>query len=170
LDGQGWVELSDGHFAGGTLWTDLRLNQPAGELLYPREFGEPIGIRDAGSIIPARGSDIVRLHEAERCVLSEILDPDAAPSGPRIVVTHFAPHVDVLPIHLQSHPAAAASASDLTYLTDVGVADLWICGHVHRTVDFVPGYGTRILSNPRGEEGSNPRFDEGFVVEVDSTR
>ncbi len=130
--------------------TDLELNQPVGHILYPREFGDPIDVRGPGIDRRAKGRDIARRHRTEVDVLEAILDPDVAPDGPRIVVTHYAPHIEVLPRHLWDQPSAAASASDLGHLTDVGVVHLWICGHIHRSVDFVPGYGTRILSNPRG--------------------
>ncbi|APT35011.1 hypothetical protein MCBMB27_05720 (plasmid) [Methylobacterium phyllosphaerae] len=167
LNGQGWMAVAGGHFAGGTLWTDLELNQPAGHILYPREFGDPIDVRGPGIDRRAKGRDIARRHRAEVDVLEAILDPDVAPEGPRIVVTHYAPHIEVLPRHLWDQPSAAASASDLGHLTDVGAVHLWICGHIPRSVDFVPGYGTRILSNPRGENDSNPAFAESLIVEVD---
>lgn len=168
LNGQGWVDVGGANFAGGTLWTDLRLNQPEGTLFYPREFGEPIDVRGAGIDRRAKGRDIAARHHAEAGILEAILDPEIAPEGPRIVVTHYAPNLEVLPRHLWDHPAAAASASDLSHLTDVGAVHLWICGHVHRSVDFVPGYGTRILSNPRGEGGLNMSFDEALVIEVET--
>lgn len=170
LNGQGWVDVAGANFAGGTLWTDLRLNQPEGTLFYPREFGEPIDVRGAGIDRRAKGRDIAARHQAEAGILEAILDPEIAPEGPRIVVTHYAPHVEVLPRHLWDHPSAAASASDLGHLTDIGAVHLWICGHVHRSVDFVPGYGTRILSNPRGKDGSNTDFDEAFVIEVETPK
>lgn len=97
LNGQGWMAVAGGHFAGGTLWTDLELNQPAGHILYPREFGDPIDVRGPGIDRRAKGRDIARRHRAEVDVLEAILDPDVAPEGPRIVVTHYAPHIEVLP-------------------------------------------------------------------------
>ena len=42
-----------------------------------------------------------------------------------------------------------AFASDLTELMDGAAVDLWVFGHIHRTVDTDVN-GTRVLSNQRG--------------------
>lgn len=168
LDGQGWVEVGGVNFVGCTLWTDQVLAQPDGVRFYAREFGEPIDMRGAGIDRRAKARDMVRLHEKDLLALRTALDgPDAPPEGPKVVVTHHAPHPDCVAPAFRDRPGAAISASDLSALTDIGVADLWIHGHVHHSLDFVPGYGTRIVCNPLGVHGSNASFKDDFVVEVD---
>jgi predicted phosphodiesterase len=61
---------------------------------------------------------------------------------------------------------AGAFASDLTELMGAEAADLWIFGHIHRSVDTEVA-GTRVLSNQRGyphEPVSG--FDPELVVSV----
>ena len=73
----------------------------------------------------------------------------------------------------------AAYASDLPAMLEGPHApDLWIHGHIHRSVDYTVGR-TRVLANPRGHDTShrrrdgawiekleNPAFDGGFILEI----
>ena len=85
---------------------------------------------------------------------------------PVVVVTHYAPHPCCLPPATRTGWVAGNSASDLSYLTDAGLAALWVHGHVHHSIDLVRPGGTRIVCNPAGPGFSNPDFQDELVVEV----
>ncbi len=74
-------------------------------------------------------------------------------NGPKVVVTHFAPHK--LSISKEYHKKddvkynmlSAFWVNSLDKL--MGFSDYWIHGHVHHSFDYEVE-GTRVLSNPRG--------------------
>ena len=166
LDGRGgWTGVGGVSFAGGTLWTDQALNLPMGERLYPEAFGEPILAAPGGGLrIP--GAAMLARHLAEVDALEAALGADPLPPGPRVVVTHHAPHQDSMTPAWRDHRSAAFAASDLCHLLDAAACDLWVHGHVHHSLDYRAPLGTRVVCNPFGYHGDNERFDEALVVEV----
>lgn len=106
------------------------------------------------------------LNAAARRFPSDAL---AAPfDGPTIVVAHHAPHSACCDPRFAGALLDAADASDLSDLIAEGWPELWVHGHVHRSVDLRI-CATRILANPRGQQDENPGFDPGLVVEVGAT-
>jgi predicted phosphodiesterase len=87
-------------------------------------------------------------------------------AGPTVVITHHAPLVRQPPENPLLAAIAGAFASDLSALIDGDAVDLWIFGHIHRTVD-VDVNGSRVLSNQRGYPHEPvDGFDPGLTVEL----
>lgn len=84
------------------------------------------------------------------------------------MVTHHAPLPECVAMADRGTWIAGNSASDLSNLTDVGGPELWVHGHIHRSIDMLRPGGTRILCNAAGTLFSNARFDEHLVVEIKS--
>lgn len=172
---------------GATLWTDYAIGGAAHRALAMRVAGDrQTGMRDhrliqtrdrLGTPTAFRPPAAAALHAEHRARIERRL---AEPwSGPRIVVTHHAPHPGSL-LHVEvREPIDAAYASDLSEILEgPGAPDLWIHGHVHRSVDYRIGR-TRVLANARGHDSShrrrsgewrveleNPAFDPLFTVEL----
>ena len=172
---------------GATLWSDYRIGGEGTRAAAMATCGDRrdgmrdhrrIQTRDAlGTPAAFRPTDAAALHARHRARIEEAL---ATPwDGPRIVVTHHAPHAGSL-LHGEVRDTIdAAYASDLTDLMHgEGAPAIWIHGHVHVSRDYVVGR-TRVLANPRGhdtshrtrggvwrDERENPGFDPALVVEV----
>jgi DNA repair exonuclease SbcCD nuclease subunit len=96
--------------------------------------------------------------------------------GRTVVVTHHGVTPSSVHPRYLDDPGNAAFVSDLRPL--VGLADLWIHGHVHDSFDYRVG-GTRVIANPRGYalnrlragaprdlRWENPAFDAALVIEI----
>ncbi|MBK3398062.1 metallophosphoesterase [Methylobacterium sp. IF7SW-B2] len=172
-------------FIGATLWTDYRITgnrsmalSTAGDRQGGMRDHRLIQGRDArGTPAPFRPLAAEALHLQHRGRIERAL---AEPwDGPRIVVTHHAPHPRSLLHGEVREMIDAAYASDLTDILEGPHApDLWIHGHIHRSVDYTVGR-TRIIANPRGHDTShrrrdgvwvqeleNPAFDPGLILEL----
>ncbi|SFM03274.1 metallophosphoesterase [Methylorubrum salsuginis] len=188
LDG-GQSRVVDGlRIVGATLWTNYAVGQPRWSQAWGmREAGDrERGMRDhrriqkrdrMGSPAPFRPPAALALHGEQRERIERVL---AEPhQGQTVVVTHHAPHPRSLPAGEATGPGDAAYASDLSAILDGEQApDLWIHGHVHRSVDYRVGR-TRVLANPRGhdtshrrrngdwiDERENPSFDPLLTLEI----
>ena len=156
-------------FLGGTLWADGWLG---GHSVQPgARTGEPIDV--AAGVEGHRlltNSDAARLHGLLRARLEAQLlgraDRRDGDGRPVVVVTHHAPHPLCVPEHLWGSWTAGNSASDLSHLTDTGLVDLWIHGHIHRTHSLIRPGGTRIVSNAAGPRASNIDFLDDLVLSV----
>jgi Icc-related predicted phosphoesterase len=155
------ADIQGVRFIGMTLWSDYVL---AGAVDHTLPTGEDIRVHDAAEERLFRVADAQKLHTAAREHLKDLL-LEQSPL-PRVVVTHHAPHpACIAPADLGTW-IAGNSASDLSDLTDAGLVELWVHGHVHRTIDLRRPRGTRILCNPAGALFSNPSFVEHLVVEI----
>ena len=122
-----------------TLWTDLALGPGRvrnGEVV-PQVMTDYRMIRHAGAgYRRVRPSDLVAVHHEHRAWLDGELAQ--AFDGPTVMVTHHAPHPDVLPAHAEG--VDAAYASDLsTILMGPHAPDLWLFGHAHDARDLRAG-------------------------------
>lgn len=90
LDSEGWIDVAGCLFCGGTLWTDLSLNVPAGQRVYGRHLGEQIDVRGAGIDRRAKPADAVRWHRRTASAIERAL-AEPRDGRPRVVVTHHAP-------------------------------------------------------------------------------
>lgn len=164
---RGYDTIIDGvRFVGATLWTDFEL---AGDVFASEAWAarcmpeyQRVEGPDGDLLWPEHVLDVHELHRATiDLTLAQPFD------GPTIVVTHHAPS----PLSCGHKPGIedAAYASDLTALIRARSPDLWVHGHIHRSVDYVLE-NTRVLANPRGYESDdwreNPEFDPEFVVEL----
>jgi Icc-related predicted phosphoesterase len=83
------------------------------------------------------------------------------------VVTHHLPHTRSLPPRFRGDPLNAAYASDLSDVIETRRPTLWVHGHAHESCDYVVRT-TRVISNPRGYEDENKKFDANLVVHLQS--
>lgn len=148
-------------FVGATLWTDYRLGGHADPSALT---GEQVDVEhDGGSHLLTVG-DARKLHAGSRRAIENMLaKPGAAPT---VVVTHHAPHIECIPRGTRDTWSAGNCASDLSHLTDSGIASLWVHGHIHKSVDLVRPNGTRIVCNPAGAGFSNDDFEDTLTIEV----
>lgn len=160
LEGEA-IDLLGVRFIGATLWTDYELG---GDVDLQKLTGEEIRVRDSDRERPFAVGDARQLHLEARERLTALIDQ---PSPlPRVVVTHHAPLAECVDICDRGKWIAGNCASDLSELTDTGRVDLWVHGHIHRSIDFRRPSRTRVICNPAGALFSNPSFDEHLVVEI----
>lgn len=166
------VRFGDVLVSGCTLWTDYELDGPATRVPAMRDAR--VGLNDhrliAWSRKPEwrrfRPEEALALHLASRRFLETALRSAAdATTRAHVVVTHHAPAAGSVAPRFLGKPLNAAYASRLDDLIEAGRPSLWVHGHTHTPFDYRLG-GTRVLCNPRGYPGENPRFQPGLVVEV----
>ena len=70
-----------------------------------------------------------------------------------VVITHYPPTKKVLNgICSKKRKFHSIYATDLDYLLDISLVQLWICGHVHKNFDFISDMGCRVVGNQKGKE------------------
>ena len=161
------VVIGGTRFAGGTLWTDFRLG-PFGLHAAMRAAQGRGGMNDYRRIRNGPRSrhrvepgEILALHRKTRVFLEATLA--TAHDGPTVVVTHHAPHPDSLP---RPHEDLGwCYASDLRDLIHACGPDLWVHGHIHRSVDYHVGR-TRMVCNPRGHHEEASGFEDGRTIDL----
>ncbi|GLS47124.1 metallophosphoesterase family protein [Methylobacterium brachythecii] len=157
-------------FFGATLWTDFDLyghaHRPVAMAAALRRMNDHRCIAAAPypAWRPFLPLDAAKLHATSRAFLARTLATPFA--GPRVVVTHHAPHPRCIAPRYGRDPLSASFASDLTDLIAGAGPDLWIHGHTHHAVDQMIG-ATRLVSNPHGyRHECAGRFDPTLVIEV----
>jgi predicted phosphodiesterase len=167
--------LDNVRFLGCCLWTDYGLNgtREQSMKLAGRVMNDHSAIR-ASEGERFRPEHALAEHEKALAWLQEQL---ALPfEGRTVVVTHHGVTPSSVHPRYLDDPGNAAFVSDLRPL--VGLADLWIHGHVHDSFDYRVG-GTRVIANPRGYalnrlragaprdlRWENPAFDAALVIEI----
>ncbi|MGI3167267.1 metallophosphoesterase [Pseudooceanicola sp. 200-1SW] len=124
------IRLNDTRLLCATLWSDFEIGpgRMINEDHIPRRMNDYKLIRVAGDgYRKLRARDVIQRHLAHRNWLD--LELSRKFSGRTIVVTHHAPHPDVL--HNYSEDLEAAYASDLTSLIARHAPDAWLFGHSH---------------------------------------
>ena len=163
------VVIAGVRFLGCSLWSDFDYagehNRLQSMRICERLVNDYRQIRATAHDRRLLAQDTRDLHVASRAWLATSL---AAPhDGPTVVVTHHAPLVRRPEgSNALMDAIAGAFASDLSELMGRDAVELWIFGHIHRTIDTEVN-GTRVLSNQRGyphEPVSG--FDPALVVEV----
>ena len=168
--------IMDGvRFLGCCLWTDYNL-RPEWKTVALREA--EIAMNDHRHIRYGRAHAFSpRDAEAENKKSQVWLADKLAQSfrGRTVVITHHAPHANSIPPEYEGDILSAAFASDLTRLMEP--VDVWVHGHIHRSVDYMVG-GCRVICNPRGypkrysiNPGAlaafeNPEFDPALVIDI----
>jgi predicted phosphohydrolase len=155
-------------FLGCSLWSDFEFAGPdlrkSSMAICERIVNDYRHIRLSSSGRPLRAKDTLRRHLESRAWLAERLSEPH--DGPTVVITHHAPIVRERPENPLLAALGGAFASDLSELMGADAVDLWIFGHIHRTVD-VQVNGTRVISNQRGYPGEPVSgFDPGLVIEL----
>lgn len=185
LDAGQHIDIEGIRIVGATMWTDYAItgSRPtalaiAGDRRGGMRDHRLIQTRDSrGTPAPFRPLAAAELHRQHRARIEAAL---AEPwPGPRLVVSHHAPHPRSL-LHGQvTEQIDAAYASDLSSILEGATApDVWVHGHIHRSADYRVGR-TRVIANPRGHDTShrrrdgswvseleNPAFDPSFTVEI----
>ncbi len=162
--------LIDGvRFLGCTLWSDFDYAGPENRAdsmrISERLVNDYRRIRASEFDRTLTAQDTRDLHVASRAWLATSLASHH--DGPTVVITHHAPLIRRPPeSNALLDAIGGAFASDLSELMDGESADLWIFGHIHRTVDTEVN-GTRVLSNQRGyPQEPVSGFDPSLVVEI----
>lgn len=179
----GVVTLNGTRFIGATLWTDMtsvgygsrreKIGQARNSRNGMRDYKEikRWSAKHEGVRKRLRPEDTISKHiESRRFIESQLKTPH---EGRTVVVTHHAPHPDSLDAaHTDLNWCYASRLGFL--MEEDGAPDIWLHGHIHRSVDYTIGRA-RVISNPRGyqfvrdkkgyeQEGRG--FDPSLVVEV----
>lgn len=168
---------------GCTLWTDFRLQGTAQGLRRSQTQKQNMrhveqGLNDYHVIQTQEGILKARQTLADHAHSRRWLERELAKpfGGKTVVVTHHGPHP------LSIHPRYAGNSLNAGFVSDLtpllGLADLWMHGHVHDSFDYRVGR-CRVVANPAGYvrntmvamggtrfELENKRFDAGLVLEV----
>jgi Icc-related predicted phosphoesterase len=166
------VEIDGVTFIGATFWTDFNLfGDPARAMVAAAEYmNDYKKIRTGGYAYRLRPLHTLQRHRQSReFIADELRKPK---NGPRVVVTHMAPHPSAIRPAFDEEITSAAYASDCSDLMAMGV-DAWIHGHTHDTYDRLVA-GTRLVTNQKGygpwghrePTWDNPDFDPHFVIEI----
>ncbi len=132
------IHIGPARFLCATLWTDLELGR--GRVINGRVAAERMNdfraIRVAsGGYRKLRPSDVVTQHHDHLAWLTEALGQPF--DGDTYVVTHHAPHPDVLTE--RSEGLDAAFASDLREVIATYRPKAWLFGHSHSAIDLTVG-------------------------------
>jgi predicted phosphodiesterase len=162
------VVIDGVRFLGCSLWSDFDFagpeNRASSMRVAERIVNDYKEIRSSELDRPLRAQDTRTLHLTSRAWLEERL---ATPHpGPTVVITHHAPLIRERPDNRVLAAIGGAFASDLSDLMAGAAVDLWVFGHIHRSVDTTVN-GTRVLSNQRGYPREPVEgFDPKLVVEI----
>jgi predicted phosphohydrolase len=163
------VTVVDGvRFLGCSLWSDFEFAGPERReysmAICERMVNDYRQISASSAGGPLRPQDTLARHLESRAWLSERLSEPH--DGQTVVITHHSPIVRERPKNPLLAAIGGAFASDLSELIGADAVDLWIFGHIHRTVD-VDVNGTRMISNQRGYRGEPVSgFDPELVIEL----
>jgi Icc-related predicted phosphoesterase len=159
------VEIGGISFLGATLWTDFAFDgdQRLGAMLAMNTMADFSEINCVNEQRTLRPEFLLELHQRSR---KWIADVAREISGPKVIVTHHAPHPKSVSPQFVGHRLNPAFLSDLTELINSVGAKLWVHGHIHSSSDYHVG-ATRIINNPRGYVDENAGgFNPDLVVEI----
>lgn len=161
-------------FIGSTLWSNFELNG-INEKKKSMDFAK-YNVVDFSSIFMKNEQDkyvvltpekMVKMNE-ESCQFIEYELRKVPFDGPKIVLTHFAPHPKSIAPRYMVHDNSYW-VSNLENL--MGFSDYWFHGHTHSSFSYEVE-GTKIICNPRGfsriyDIAQNANFDSQMFVEID---
>lgn len=154
------VNINGTLFVGGTLWTDMNQLDPL-TLHAVRDMMNDFAIirNDDNNFRRLTPMDTVERHRETVGYIRKVLEQN--PSTPTVVVGHHAPsHMSVHPRYANDNHMNGAYRSDLSELIlDHPQIRLWTHGHTHEDFDYMLG-STRVLCNPRGYWGQEPRAND----------
>jgi Icc-related predicted phosphoesterase len=161
------IEIEGVKFFGCTLWTDFKLwgNVEAAALNAQSIMTDYYRIKISPALRMLQASDTASFHAHSIKWLSHELKL-AKTSSKKVVVTHHAPSSRSLPAIFRSDLIGAALVSPLDEFIEDFDIDVWVHGHVHKTLDYQIGK-TRIVCNPRGYPRERlSTFNPDWVIEV----
>jgi Icc-related predicted phosphoesterase len=148
-------------FVGGTLWTDLNKMDPMTEFHLSQRMNDYHSIKKTDKIYGSyysklRPSHTYAHHKKTLDYIKHVVENDT--NEKYVVVTHHAPSFKS--VHEQfKHDTYmnGGYASELDdFIIDHPQINLWCHGHMHNPSDYFIG-STRIVANPRGYIGREPR-------------
>ena len=163
------ISFGDLRFLCCTLWTDFEIYG----LQFTGMMAARLALSDFNGAIKTesgffRPDDALRLHQESKHWLREnLIEPW---DGKTVVVTHF------LPCQRSIAPRWGGSASNAGFASNMdeflGMADLWIHGHTHDSMDYELN-DCRVVCNPRGyartwdgKSIENANFNAGLIVDL----
>jgi Icc-related predicted phosphoesterase len=157
--------LGDVRFLGCTLWTDYNGGD---ERAMNYAFGR---MNDHHKIHTWKGEnspfftpkDALNLHKTSKNWLKERFSEPF--SGKTVVLTHHCPSERSVAPKYAGQMMNHAYFSALDAEIEEWRPDLWIHGHMHANADYMIGE-TRVVLNPHGYPGENPKFNPNLIVEV----
>lgn len=183
------VELDGTRFIGATLWTDFATVGRGNMVHKERHASGRQGMNDYKRIKRFSSADpskrkrlrpqdtIARHRESRAYIEAELAKPF---DGPRIVVTHHAPHPNSLP------PMGDGRDSELDYcyasnlsllLESENAPDAWLHGHLHTKLLAHREYrvgNTLVVTNARGyqfeEKQQNDLFQPKYVLDTEELK
>lgn len=152
-------------FYGGTLWTDFNNDDPI--TVHTALFGMN-DYQVVKNIIKGRyckflPADALEDHRAFLTELDKIIK--VYPNQPTVIVGHHAPTKQSMhPRYQHEYHMNGCYSTDLTkIILDNPQIRVWVHGHTHDDFDYMVGT-TRVLCNPRGYDGYEPRAQKFKLV------
>ncbi len=197
---RGSLVIDDVLFAGATLWTDFQYLEPGNGALAERSMqfastrmNDFVGLirkdkvcAESKHITTFTARDSVDICTLDHAYLQEVLSKKSAELEAlfqvpcirkRVAISHHLP--SALSVSDQYADSELTPAFASRFERTVQLADLWIHGHTHDSMDYyLPDEGggqgsaaSRIVCNPRGYSTytrpvENTKFDPSFVVEI----
>lgn len=159
------VVIDDITFVGGTLWTDFNKNDPltmwnAGTSMndYRTCKNSSRGYTGGGWASRLQPEDVLMDHQTMLDYVSIVTE--GKHDQKFVVVGHHAPSVcSVADVYKNDTLMNGNFYSELTeFIMDRPQIKLWVHGHMHNPSDYMLG-STRVVCNPRGYVGHEPRAD-----------
>ena len=165
-------EVSGTRIIGATLWTDMQLRGPAGEIAAGTSQGmgdySQILWEDPSGVRPLQVADTIKMHWQEfDFILGEL---DRAWSGQTLVLTHHSPLAEAMAPQFKNrpHPLDAAYFSDHWRRIGDKRFDAWLFGHAHGAQEVVMqgAFGELpFLTNMRGYPSEALPFDPYRIID-----
>jgi hypothetical protein len=160
--------IDDYLFIGGTLWTDFNDEDPLTMVHSQWSMNDYRGVKNRDKGAAGHGwkfmpADALADHRAMMRFIEHTIDVRRA-KGDRsdrvVIVGHHCPsRLSTHPRYKQDHIVNGAYSSDLDeFIMEHPEICLWTHGHTHEDFDYDIGR-TRIVCNPRGYIGYEPRAD-----------
>ena len=159
-------------FLGGTLWTDFNRGDPLTRLDAEARMSDYHQVRNsAAGYRKLRTEDTLWAHRAMLEFVTQEIDQRRAAGdhSPRVIVVgHHAPsRASTHPRYRGDHHLNGAYSSNLEeFILDRPEIALWTHGHTHEDFDYQIGT-TRVVCNPRGYHGYEPRAQSWQPLLVD---
>jgi len=164
------LDLDGVRFIGSTLWTDFLLMGDDMRRVSRAMMAAKETITDFNAIIYGTTGwftpgQSVALHQAARRFIEDSLGKPFA--GPKVVVSHHAPHRRCVAPEYEDSELSPAFVSDLAPLMERHRIAAWIYGHTHTNISFEVENGCQVVSNQRGYPGEETGdFIPDLVVAV----
>ncbi|BCD96340.1 metallophosphoesterase [Marinagarivorans cellulosilyticus] len=160
------VNIEGVNFLGCTLWTDFELygDAKSSGIKCQEIMNDFKKIRVVPGYRKLRSLDVATIHHQSRKWLSDKLE---ALRGQRnVVITHHSPSARSIPADFLGDDATPAYASNLESLIRECKPELWLHGHLHRSLNYEIDK-CRVICNPKGYAGyTNLDFNEKLIVYI----